>query len=164
MNYKNIIYYIIIIILLLLFIRLSSPTQIDDVNPRIQCDKELLDKSDILFVIPKYEGVSISDNLSWCKEILSLNKTLGMHGVDHTYNEFGYPRTQEYLDEGIKIFEDCFGFKPKFFKAPQLNVSQENKILIENNMKLIDTKDHIFHKVYHCSDTGYFSNNLMKWI
>nr|MBA4405254.1 hypothetical protein [Nanoarchaeum sp.] len=156
--------FFITLILIINLIRTISLREIDDVTPNIPCKQADLEKSDILFIIPKFENKSISENKNWCDYILSLNKTLGMHGVYHSYNEFGYPRTQEYLDEGIKIFEDCFGFKPEFFKAPQLNITEENKILIKTNMKFIGKSDQLFTKVYHCSDTGYFSNKLMGWI
>jgi len=129
--------FLIILILIVILIRALSLSEIDDVTPAIACKQKDLEKSDILFVIPKFENKSISENKNWCEYILSLNKTLGIHGVYHSYNEFAYPRTQEYLDEGIKIFEDCFGFKPEFFKAPQLNISEENKILIKNKKILI---------------------------
>jgi hypothetical protein len=165
MKFTKILYFLALILLVFIFIwtfRAFSPRQIDDVSPRIQCDIELLDKVDVLYVIPKFENQSI--NKTWCNEILSLNKTLVMHGVAHTYNEFAEPLSEEYVQEGREIFKDCFGFYPERFKAPQLNISGENKILVKKTMKLDNYANEIFHKVYHCNDTGKSSNRFIDWI
>ena len=159
----------ILIILIILFtmifvlflIRYFSETQLDDVNPLIQCDKKLLEKSDVLFVIPIFKNQSIANNPEWCRQILSLNKTLGLHGVYHTYYEFLTDRNSEYLNKGIIAFEKCFGYKPTSFKPPQLKISKTNKKLIKNNLKLKLIFNQIFHKVYHCNDTGRFSNKFI---
>ena len=111
------------LILILFLIRLISPREIDDVTQGIPCENDYLEKSDVLLVIPKFSNISIAENKSWCSQILGLNKTLGMHGVKHEYNEFETDTSQEYLEEGINIFEQCFGFKPTMFKAPQLKIS-----------------------------------------
>ena len=74
---------ILFIIIILFLIRFLSPREIDDVTPGIQCDESLLSKSDVLWVIPAFDNKSIAENRSWCNYILSLNKTLGMHGVYH---------------------------------------------------------------------------------
>lgn len=161
MKGRSIIYIILFLILLLFFIRLISPIHLDDVTPGISCEKELLEKADILYVIPKFEGVKISDNESWCDYILSLNKTIGMHGVTHSYFEFLEDRDEDYLQEGIIIFEECFGFKPNRFKPPNLKISDSNKKLVKKYMKLDLTLSHVFHKVYHCEDTGSFPNSFM---
>lgn len=150
--------------LVVYLVRLTNLREIDDVHPAIPCKESDLNEAEVLFVIPKFNNQSIADNKNWCEYILSLNKTLGMHGVYHSYNEFGYDRNQEYLQEGVDIFEECFGFKPEIFKAPQLNISESNKILISDNIKLVHTSDQVFSKVYHCSDTGFFNNDLMRWI
>ena len=114
---------ILIFILIWFFIRLISSREIDDVTPGISCEdeKKYLEKSEYLWVIPNFQGNKISENTEWCEEILSLNKTLGMHGIKHTYREFKRENiSQEELEEGMKIFEECFGYKPKDFKYPQL--------------------------------------------
>jgi predicted deacetylase len=153
------------LIFTLFFIRLIFPKEIDDVSPEIFCEKEYLEKSDILWVIPKFNNKLISENSEWCNYILGLNKTLGFHGVYHKFEEFGTNRSKEYLEEGIKIFEDCFGFKPEMFKPPQLEINKENKKLInENNLKLKGKINQLFHKVYHCSDTGRFKNLVIDFI
>ena len=147
-----------LLILILFLIRLISPREIDDVTPGISCEneKEYIEKSEYLWVIPNFQGNKISENPEWCKEILSLNKTLGMHGIKHTYREFKRENiSQEELEEGMKIFEECFGYKPKDFKYPQLRYNKENKKLLEENGLKIRTKFSQFtHKVYHCDNGG----------
>jgi len=78
-----------------------------------------------------FQNKSISEDKDWCEYILSLNKTLAIHGVYHTYKEFEIGRDEEYLREGMKIFYDCFGFYPKEFKAPQLAINHANKKLVK---------------------------------
>jgi hypothetical protein len=159
---------IIMIIFILLFIvwlvRIFSERQLDDISPEIECDPDLIDKSDILFVIPKYNGYSISDNVSWCESILRFDKKLGMHGVYHTYKEYSEERSEEYLEAGVVIFEECFGFTPESFKAPQMALAEENKGIIRKKMKIVGKINQIFHKTYHCGDTGILSNRLTDFI
>ncbi|MAG79252.1 hypothetical protein CMI40_02650 [Candidatus Pacearchaeota archaeon] len=153
---------IISLILILFFIRLLNTKEIDDVTPEIPCLDNLLKKIDILWIIPKFNNKTISEDKEWCNYILSLNKTLGLHGVNHNYNEFKTNRNEEYIKEGIDIFKECFNFKPEIFKAPQLSISRENKELIkENNLELKGSINQLFHKVYHCNDTGIFSNEII---
>ncbi len=165
MKFSKIFYVLAVVLLVAVFIwafRAFSPRQIDDVSPGIQCNPELFKKVDVLYVIPKFENQSI--NKTWCNQILALNKTLAMHGVAHTYNEFAEPRSEEYVQEGRQIFKDCFGFYPERFKAPQLNISSENKAIVKKTMKLDNYVNEIFHKIYHCKDTGKSSNRLIDWI
>ena len=123
-----------IIILVWFLIRLISPREIDDVSPGISCKNEkiYIDKSKTLWVIPNFQGNKISENPEWCEEILSLNKTLGIHGIKHTYREFRRENiSQEELDFGLEEFEKCFGFKSEKFKPPNLRLNKENKKIIE---------------------------------
>ena len=153
---------ILLLILALFLIRLTSPREIDDVSPEIFCSKKYIEKSNVLWVVPKFNNKSISENKEWCQKILSLNKTLGLHGVTHEFEEFETNRNQEYLQDGINIFEQCFGFKPEIFKPPQLAISEENKELIEeNNMELKLRINQLTHKVYHCNDDGRFKNGIV---
>lgn len=151
---------IIIGILITLFsIRLFSERQLDDVSPQIQCDEDLIEKSDILYVIPKFEDIGISSNPEWCAKILSYNKTLGLHGVYHTYQEFKKERNETYLAEGEKEFFDCFGFYPDRFKAPQVTISMSNEKMLTNKGYKLDTLlTDAFHKVYHCNNQGFYDN------
>ena len=121
---------IIIILACLLIIRANTTKEIDDVSPRIICEQEYLQKADVLWIIPRFQNKPISENLEWCQEILNLNKTIGMHGIYHSHKEFENYVNKTEFQEAIQIFEDCFGHKPKIFKAPQLEISKENKKII----------------------------------
>jgi predicted deacetylase len=155
--------FLIFFILTLFLIRAFSPREIDDVSPEMECSKNLLHKSSTLWVIPKYNNKSISKNKEWCNEILNLNKTIGMHGVYHEFREFGTEHNQEYLEEGIRIFEECFGYKPTMFKPPQLKITEENRQLIkQNNLTLKLETNQIMHKVYHCGEYGKKRNWMIN--
>ena len=154
------------LILILFFIRLLSPKEIDDVTLGMPCEQEYLEKSDVLWVIPDFNNIKISDRKFWCSSILELNKSLGMHGVKHWYREFETDEDQEYLQEGIDMFEECFGFKPEMFKPPQLKISEKNKQMMKNNnLKLMGNFNQLIHKVYHCDDSfEIVKNNVIYWI
>lgn len=162
---KNIILLLVISVILVFFLfRAFSHREIDDVTPGISCEEEYLKKSDILWVIPEFSGNPISENREWCSWILGMNKTLGLHGVYHTYNEFGEYRNESYVAFGEEEFEKCFGFEPESFKAPQLNLSDENALDIQERGLSVKGKwNQLFHKVYHCNDTGRFSNRFLDW-
>ena len=148
-----------LLIAILFFIRAFSSKYLDDVSPEISCSENLLEKADILFVIPKFNNKSINENKNWCEKISSLNKTPAMHGLYHNYNEFSQDKSKEYLEEAIKIFEACFNFSPEEFKPPQLKISKNNRKLIKSfGLKLHTATNTIFHKVYHCDDTGIIKN------
>jgi len=159
-NVKILLIVIIILILILFLTRLLSPREIDDVSPEIPCEQKLLDKVDILWVIPLFNNQPISENPEVCEYLLSLNKTLGMHGIKHTYREFKRENiSQEELNQGISEFEKCFGQKPTEFKPPYLFISKQNKELIkENNLKLKYKFNQVIHKVYHCENSGTLPN------
>jgi predicted deacetylase len=155
---------LISVILIFLFTRAISPKELDDVSPRIPCQENLIEKSDVLWIIPKFNNTPISEDKQFCAYISSLNKTLGLHGYQHTYQEFGKPVSQSELNDAITIFQDCLNQTPMMFKPPQLKISDKNKKLIHiNNLKLELDLNQISHKVYHCSDTGTFSNKFIDW-
>lgn len=157
--------FIIFLIIYLIILRFSLERQVDDVSPGIQCNEDILKKVEVLMVIPLLNNISIVENKSWCNYILALNKTLGMHGVCHTYNEFYETRNKDYILLGAIEFEKCFGFYPKIFEAPQLALSKENKRTLESmNFNVFDYGYNAFHKVYHCGDTGLVSNSFIDWI
>ena len=160
---KIILVILVALIVCLFFIRLISPNEIDDVSPGINCPEIQIYNPDILYVIPDYKNNPISENKEWCDYILSLNKTLELHGITHTYREFLYENiTQEELNFGISEFEKCFGYKPSTFKPPHLEISHENKQLIKsNNLKLRNSFNQITHKVYHCNDSSKPHNNII---
>ena len=147
------------VVLSLFLVRLFLPSQLDDVTPGIYCEEELLDLADIYYVIPKFDNISIDGE--WCDDILSRNKELAMHGVYHSFEEFGEFRDEEYLQEGIDIFEICFNVTPKRFKPGNLKFDDKNN-WIRNRMDVDLRWNQVFHKVYHCSDTGDFPNWLIR--
>lgn len=153
---------IFILIFILILIRLAGSRELDDLHPDISCSEDLIEKSDVLWVIPKLNNNSITENPEWCKKILNLNKTLGLHGIYHNFEEFDTNRNQEYLQEGIEIFEKCFGYVPEKFKPPQLKISKINeKIIKNNNLKLKGKLNQVIHKVYHCDNSGPISNKFI---
>ena len=178
MKAKRLFYILTLIILILILsislLRIFNSRQIDDLHPLINCNEKYLEKSEIVLVIPLFENKSVADNPEWCKNILALNKTLGIHGVYHTYKEFNSPILQEDLERGIEEFEKCFGLKPEIFEAPQWKLSKENKnILIKRGFEIKGYYNAFTHKVYHCSDEGNFAyrlfgikitNKLIDWI
>ena len=163
---------IILLIVILFLVRHFSLKDLDDVSPGRYCLKSLIDKSDILFVIPLLNNVSIADNESWCEYILSLNKTIGMHGVYHAPDvpgEFVADRDRAYIQKGMEEFKRCFGFYPSLFEAPQLRLSDKNSVLLrEMNLKVFSVSHAITHKTYHCTDQGQKSslvwmNRIVEW-
>jgi len=159
---------ILIVVLTLIFcwliLRAVSLRQVDDVSPNIPCTQDILDKSETLMVIPIFENRSIAENKSWCDFILSLNKTLGMHGVYHKYLEFSELRDESYIFIGMEEFRKCFGKYPEIFEAPQLALSSENeKLLRKMGFEVRGYPYQMTHKVYHCSDTGKYSNRFVDW-
>lgn len=152
------------LVILLFLIRLILPIQLDDVSSGIYCESELLERSDVYFVIPAYQGIPISDDINWCEKILSYNKTLAMHGVRHTYEEFGGDISEEDLTYGMDIFKKCFGYLPERFKPPQMKINQENTDLVGERLKLVGPFNQLFHKTYHCEDTGVMPNWLVRII
>ncbi len=149
------------LILSLFFSRLILPSQVDDVSPLMNCTYEVLDLGDVYFVVPKFENVSIVDVDGWCEEILAKNKNLAMHGIYHSYEEFGIYRDEIYFDEGAEIFQDCFGVAPVRFKPGQLKWTDENN-WVKEKMEVDLFWNHIFHKVYHCGDSGLFPNWVIR--
>ena len=167
-NKKTILTSLILFIILILFflIRLLSHTEIDDISPQIDCNNYYLEKADVIWVIPEFNKIPISENKTWCEKILSLNKTIGLHGINHNYQEFNQDISENDLQKAIKIFEDCFNQTPKIFKSPQLETSEKNKLLLEKyNLTLEGRTNQIFHKVYHCEDKSGISKGLFpNWI
>ena len=156
------IFLIIILVLIIIWflIRLISPREIDDVSPDRNCEKEYLEKSEILWVIPLLNNISIAENKTWCNEILAMNKTLGLHGITHSYHEFELNNiSQNELDLGIKEFGKCFGYKPRLFKPPYLYINKQNKKLIKENDLILKYRfNQEIHKVYHCNNSGTLPN------
>lgn len=156
---------VLVLIIVLFIIRLISPTEIDDISPEIFCPELEKYNPDKLWVIPLYKEKPISENKEFCEYLLSLNKSIELHGIYHyPYREFLSENiSQEEFEKGLLEFEKCFSKNATMFKPPQLKISEENKVLIENNnLKLKGFFNQITHKVYHCSDTGDFPNWLIR--
>lgn len=147
---------ILAILALIWLLRLFSPRQLDDLSPEIQCSEKLIEKASVLYIIPKFNGWALSKE--FCEKISSLNKTIAMHGVTHEYQEFLKPRNSSYVEQGQEIFLGCFNFTARDFKPPQLEISRENKKIVEKYMHLDLRLNQVFNKVYHCDDTGLFPN------
>jgi len=157
--------FFLLLISTLLLIRQLNFRQVDDFSPQIFCEKNIIDNSEVLAVIPLFNNVSIAKNKTFCEETLRLNKTLIMHGVYHVYNEFSESRDETYVFLGMEEFKKCFGYYPKVFEAPQLALSKENKKMLEGmGFEVWNYKYQLFHKVYHCSDTGLFSNRFVEFV
>lgn len=157
---------VLVVLFFLLFLwfieRAILPRQVDDVNPLINCEQDIIGKSSSLAVIPIFHNSSIAENKTWCNYILSLNKTLIMHGVYHTYMEFDRNVSIEEVKSGMEEFKKCFGFYPKIFEAPQLALSSRNaEILRGGGLGLRGYPFTLTHKVYHCNDTGRLSNRFV---
>lgn len=156
---------ILSLIVLIFLIRLISPAQIDDLSPEIPCPEINMYNSETLYIIPNFNNNPISLNKTWCNHILSLNKTIGLHGINHQpYREFYYENiTQEDLDFAINEFHNCFNQTPEKFKSPQLIISKENKkLILKNNLSIESSLNQWTHKVYHCNDSGMVKNKLVK--
>ncbi|PJE81730.1 hypothetical protein COU58_00925 [Candidatus Pacearchaeota archaeon CG10_big_fil_rev_8_21_14_0_10_32_42] len=157
-----ILWVVLSLILILFSLRLTGRVELDDVTPEIPCENELIEKSDVLWIIPNFENKSIAENKTWCQKILSLNKTLGMHGIEHNYMEFSKEITTEELQRGREIFKECFEDYPLMFKPPQLAISSESKKVVkESGMKLMRGGNQLIHKVYHCNDSDIIKNSFI---
>jgi len=144
---------IILLMIILIFIRNISPRQIDDVNPNRLCEEIYADRSQVLMIVPLLDNISIADNKHWCEYILRLNKSLGMHGVYHTPEEFNELRNDSYILLGMEEFKKCFGFYPTIFEAPELVLNRENRDLLrDRGFEVRGRTFNVFHKVYHCVD------------
>ena len=147
------------LLIILFIIRLVSPSQIDDVSSEIPCEQELLELTDVYYVIPRFNNTT--NDKEWCEEILLMGKELAMHGVTHEYKEFKTLRDEEYVQLGINDFEECFGFTPEKFKAPNLRWTSKNNWM-KDRLKIQVKWNQLTHKVYHCNNTGSLPNWLIK--
>jgi predicted deacetylase len=160
------------LIVLLEITRNLTYKQIDDVHPSINCNDKYIQKSNIIMIIPIWENDSVANYPEWCKKILSYNKTLGMHGIYHEYNEFLGEIKEENLKLAIYEFEKCFGKLPKLFEPPQWEISSKNRLLVEKYLPVTNNLQGIFHKTYHCGneEISYvfwgikITNKLIDWI
>ena len=143
---------VIFVIILIYTSRTSLIT--DDITPISSCP-ELIEKSDLLFVIPDYENNSLDKYPQWCAEMRSLNKTFALHGITHQYHEFNNNIDREELEEALTIFEQCFGYKPTLVRPPNNKISPENKELLESFNLTLYRDTYLLHPYCHCQPSGW---------
>lgn len=142
---------LLIFLLIFLLIRNLSHEELDDVHPRVQSvDDPLVKRSKWLWVMPLYMDDPISNHPEWIAKIKATGKMIGLHGVKHTYNEFGRDLSESYIKSGIDEFTKAFGYKPRFFKAPKLSITSKNAVIInKHGMKIKGVLNQLIHRVFH---------------
>jgi len=152
---------IISLIYVIILISSRNPLIIDDLYPENSCN-DLLEKADILYVIPNFENYSISNNKEWCAKIKSLNKTIGLHGIKHSYHEFNKKISNVELVSAINSFENCFEEKPSLFRPPYNKINKENEEIISKFNMTIYKKRFIVHPYCHCNPKSFMKP--LNWI
>lgn len=153
-RYLSIFFFILVVFMMILIYVSRNPLIVDDITPVSSCHT-LIEKSDVLYVIPNFEGHSLDKYPKWCKEMKALNKTFGLHGITHEYHEFDKKIDHAKLEEAIKIFEDCFGYKPAFFRPPYNKISVENKALLKSFNMTLYQGTYLLHPYCHCQPGGW---------
>jgi len=138
-----------------------NPLIVDDVYQTNTCDG-LLEKADVLYIIPNFENNSINNNEDWCAKIKSLNKTIGLHGIKHSYHEFEKEIHDEELVLAIKEFENCFEEKPTLFRPPYNRINEENEEKILKLNLTLYKKKFIAHPYCHCNPKSFMKP--LNWI
>lgn len=152
---------IILAIYLVIFSLSRHPLIVDDAYPGNSCNS-LLKKADIIYVIPLMEDHFLMNNPKWCSEIRSLNKTIGLHGIRHSYHEFNNEISKEGLLLAIQSFEQCFGYKPKLFRPPYNLISNVNHAIIDEYNITVYSASYITHPYCHCNPGSYMKP--LNWI
>ena len=168
-NKKNIfIGYILTIMITLYIIRRNNIVHYDDIHPLIEPNLKYLDKSNFLFVIPKFKNKKLTNYPKWCNWLKNYakknNKILALHGLEHDGTngfigdcEFLYEKKKKDIVEGINIFKQAFGYKPIYFKAPCYGLSIKNKLILKKlGLKIIGPETIIFNKLFH-------GGKISKW-
>ena len=148
-------------IYVVMLINSRNPLIVDDVHPNNPCDN-LLEKADILYIIPHFENNSINDSKEWCANIRSLNKTTGLHGITHSYYEFNKNVSKEEISSAINAFEICFEEKPKSFRPPYNKMNKENEEKISDFNLTIYKKKFVTHPYCHCNPKSFMKP--LNWI
>lgn len=139
----------LILFIFVLIYTSRNPLIADDITPVSSCPA-LIEKSDLLFVIPNYTNHSLDLYPEWCEEMRLFNKTIGLHGITHEYHEFDKKIDSAKLEETIKIVEHCFGYRPTLFRPPYNKISSENKMLIESFNLTLYQDTYLLHTYCHC--------------
>ncbi len=137
-----------------------NPFIVDDVHPDNSCDG-LLEKADILYAVPYFKNNSIGGNEAWCAKIRFLNKTIGLHGIRHSYHEFDRNISMDELDMATDAFKDCFKQEPKLFRPPYNLINKENEEKIANLNMAIYKNSFIAHPYCHCNPAPLM--RVMNW-
>ena len=152
---------ILLALFMIIFYISRNPLITDDITPISSC-KQIMQKSDILFVIPNYKGNSLDNYPRWCEEKRTLNKTIGLHGITHEYQEFLKPVNKAELGKAINSFENCFGYKPTLFRPPYNKISPENKALVESFNMTLYKDNYLLHPYCHCEPHGRMK--ILNWV
>lgn len=157
-----IIFLLLISLVIVVVSRNVSPKEYDDAHPLIlDVDHPLIQESEWVWVVPLYMGVPLTDYPIWVDKLKKSGKKLGLHGIHHTYDEFGKNRSWNYVYEGVKEFEKAFGYKPSVFKAPKLSMTPHNRDIVEDmGMEIVGRYNQIIHAVSH-TDTDRLSDGRL---
>lgn len=158
--YQSIPKFALIILIVLLIIRFFNKSHYDDLHPELPFNKEYLDKSDILFIIPNYNNIPITNYPEYIEKLKSYaqknNKQIGLHGYIHkpegffTKAEYGYELPESYIKDNIDLFRKAFNFEPKLFKAPCYNLHPKNReILLKLGLQISDINTLFLNKLFH---------------
>ncbi len=79
----------------------------------------------LLFTIPRLRNIPLKDNQEWCNDVRNLINSgtiqLGVHGLDHSPEEFRYLSKEQAIDKLLvahQIFEEANLPYVKVFKGP----------------------------------------------
>ena len=134
-----------------LLTRTFGHKELDDVHPRIMdTDDPYLQRSKYVWVIPLYMDDPISNYPEWVDRLKKSGKIIGLHGVKHTYREFGRDLPLEYIDRGVQEFRKAFGYYPKYFKPPVLDLTEHNgNIIRAYGMEIKSWFNQAIYSVFH---------------
>lgn len=153
---KKIVFFFSFLVILIVSLIYTSrnPLIADDITPVSSC-QALIERSDLLFVIPNYNNHSLDLYPRWCQEMRLLNKNVGIHGITHGYHEFEEKIDRISFEEAIHSFENCFGYKPTLFRPPYNKISVENKALVESFNLTVYKETFFLHPYCHCEPKGW---------
>ena len=159
-------------------IRTLSGLHLDDLHPS-GCPQYVNFRrhahAKFLWIIPVVGGMPISDNTTWCAEMLRLEReegfVLGMHGVRHEWwwDEAGegqgakaefegleLPVARERIEQGLAVWADAFnGSVPSHFSFPGQwgEIDLVRELRSRYGMRVRTLFDGLIGRVYHCDDT-----------
>ena len=145
----------------LFLVESRNPLIVDDVHPEAFCNTTI-QKADVLYIIPFYNGKWIDNDENWCHQIKNLNKIIGLHGIRHTYHEFDHTINESELDRAVTAVGNCVGNKSLFFRPPYNLISKENEEKIKRLNMTIYKERYFTHPYCHCHPQSYMK--LLNWI